>query len=111
MNRWNIPLELERHVLERDKGCIYCRLDFSQPAVKRGMRPSWEHIVNDARIITPDNIALCCISCNASKGAKLLEVWLQSKYCFRKGITIESVAEVVRAALAKPPSIQSQSAT
>jgi hypothetical protein len=103
VNRWNIPEVLERHVRERDKRCIYCQLDFSLPAVSRGARPSWEHIVNDERIITPANIALCCISCNASKGAKLLHVWLTSKYCARKGITPKSISAVAREALASPP--------
>jgi hypothetical protein len=64
---------------------------------------SWEHIVNDARIISAENIARCCMSCNASKGAKDLSKWLQSRYCLRKGITESSVAQVVRDALTTPP--------
>jgi hypothetical protein len=59
--------------------------------------------VNDARIITRENISLCCRSCNSSKGAKLLEAWLGSEYCKRRGISRETVAEVVRQALAAPP--------
>jgi hypothetical protein len=55
--------------------------------------------VNDASIVTPENIALCCRSCNASKGAKPLPVWLDGAYCQRKGVTIDSVALVVRQAL------------
>jgi hypothetical protein len=57
---------------------------------------TWEHIINDASIVTRENIALCCNSCNASKGAKDLRVWLNSKYCTRKGITPSTVAEVVK---------------
>ena len=37
-----------------------------------------EHIVNDARIITRENIARCCFGCNASKGNRGLVAWLQS---------------------------------
>ena len=99
MNRWNIPCWLEQEVLARDAVCIYCGVDFSLPASARGTKPSWEHIVNDARIVTRENIARCCMSCNASKGAKELKIWLQSKYCMRKGIHEESVAQVVRNAL------------
>ncbi|MEI6758747.1 MAG: hypothetical protein WCK85_12925, partial [Chlorobium sp.] len=55
-------------------------------------RPSWEHIINDARIITRENIARCCLGCNASKGAKTLAEWLDSKYCNGHGITRDSVA-------------------
>ena len=69
MNRWNIPAELEAEVRQRDVECIYCRVSFRQAVERRGQRPSWEHIVNDASIVTAANIALCCISCNASKGA------------------------------------------
>lgn len=61
--------------------------------------PTWEHIVNDARIITIDNIALCCCSCNASKGAKSLTLWLVSNYCLSKNITPETVADVAKRAL------------
>jgi hypothetical protein len=57
---------------------------------------TWEHIINDARIITRENIARCCASCNASKGAKPLSVWLESAYCKNRGITKDSVADVVR---------------
>ncbi len=39
------------------------------------------------------------MSCNASKGAKALQEWLQSNYCKRKGISEGTVAEVLRNAL------------
>jgi hypothetical protein len=69
----------------------------------RKFKPSWEHIVNDARIVSPANIAICCISCNASKGTKHLAEWLDSNFCKERGITKESVAEIARRALANPP--------
>jgi hypothetical protein len=96
MNRWNIPPQLEAEVLARDTCCVYCGVDFQLPALACGARPSWEHIINDARILTDRNIVRCCISCNASKGAKDIRVWLESSYCERKGITRNSVAQVVK---------------
>ncbi len=99
-NRWNIPSWLERGVIERDCACVYCRTPFPSGSAPRRNRPSWEHIVNDARIVTRENIALCCIGCNASKGAKALSAWLQSNYCTRRGIGEHTVAPVVQAALA-----------
>ena len=99
MNRWNIPEWLEREVVARDRCCIYCGVDFNEPTAKRGHRPSWEHIINDASIVTRENIELCCIGCNASKGARHLAEWLASKYCLSRGITAKSVALVVRSAL------------
>jgi hypothetical protein len=97
-NRWHIPDCLEHEVLQRDRSCIYCGIVFGLADAPFGSRPSWEHIVNDARIITRENIARCCRSCNASKGVKPLSLWLASAYCKQRGITKESVAAVVRSA-------------
>jgi hypothetical protein len=104
VNRWNIPTWLEREVLARDTACVYCRLDFSLPSAARGAKPCWEHIVNDAKIVTRQNIARCCMSCNASKGNQELRQWLASNYCTRKGIAESTVAQVVQDALSSPPS-------
>jgi 5-methylcytosine-specific restriction endonuclease McrA len=99
MNRWNIPDWLELEVLARDRHCIYCGVDFATRNAPRREKPSWEHIINDARIVTPANIALCCIGCNASKGARDLGAWLESKYCKARGISRDSVASIVRVTL------------
>ena len=103
MNRWKIPDWLEREVIERDRICIFCGVDFSAISQGRRGRPSWEHIINDARIITRENIARCCIGCNASKGAKELAKWLESEYCRTRGVTRESLALVARSVLGPNP--------
>jgi len=105
MNRWNIPDYLERAVIERDTHCVYCGVEFAPSNDTRMSKPKWEHIVNDARIITLANIARCCMSCNASKGAKLLSDWLNSNYCKKLNITKDSVALVVKVALDYPPTL------
>jgi hypothetical protein len=97
-NRWNIPDSLAREIVERDRCCVYCGVDFTAQSASRD-KPSWEHIINDARIITRENIARCCIGCNASKGTKNFVEWLDSTYCKTRGITRESVASVVRSVL------------
>lgn len=102
MNRWNIPDWLEHEVIARDRQCIYCGVSFESVSETRGARPTWEHIVNDARIINRENIARCCSSCNASKGTKDLAVWLGSAYCQRRGITLETITAVAREALTNP---------
>jgi hypothetical protein len=99
MNRWRIPAWLEQEAIERDRDCVYCRMSFEPLSLERRGRPSWEHIVNDARVITRENIVRCCIGCNASKGTKTLLMWLDSKYCRERGITRATVASVVRAVL------------
>ena len=102
MNRWGIPTSVEAGVLARDLRCVYCNIEFNSCGTRKS-KASWEHIVNDVRITTSKNIALCCMSCNASKGAKLLEAWIDSKYCHAKKISAETVAEVVKRALINPP--------
>jgi len=102
-NRWGIPEEVEKIVRKRDTSCVYCGVRFSEENISRKDKPSWEHIVNDIRINVVDNITLCCMSCNASKGAKLIEDWLESEYCKRKGITVTTVAEIVKNTIRNPP--------
>lgn len=99
MNNWNIPDWLEREVKDRDTNCVYCRIEFGSSKEARKSIATWEHIVNDARIINRDNIARCCFSCNSSKGTKNLSDWLESNYCKKRGITKDTVAEVARWAL------------
>jgi hypothetical protein len=98
-NNWNIPAWLEREVRERDKTCVYCGCEFIPAKVSLKRAASWEHIVNDMTIITRENIALCCCACNASKGQKTLSDWLQTKFCKDHGISTETVAPVIKAAL------------
>jgi hypothetical protein len=95
-NKWSIPKDVEEAVLARDKVCVYCAVAFGS---ERKTAWSWEHIINDVSIATMDNIALCCVGCNASKGAKLLRDWINSPHAERRGITFESLAPVVRKAL------------
>src|SRR5262245_58289318 len=102
MNRWRIPASLEREVRLRDATCVYCRVPMDERPPLSGARKTvatWEHIVNDATIVTLANIARCCAGCNASKGTKTLSVWLESTYCKARGISTETVADVVKAAL------------
>ncbi|MCU0394070.1 MAG: HNH endonuclease [Thermoflexibacter sp.] len=95
-NRWGIPKEVEELVKQRDLSCVYCGISFTNTILNSKTRPTWEHIINDIRINGTDNIALCCGSCNASKGRKVLNEWLNSQYCLTKGITKDSVAPIVR---------------
>jgi 5-methylcytosine-specific restriction endonuclease McrA len=95
-NRWGIPRDVEELVKQRDLSCVYCGISFITSAHTHKTRPTWEHIVNDIRINGADNIALCCGSCNASKGPKLLNDWLNSKYCLTKDIKSDNVATVVK---------------
>ena len=102
MNHWDIPQWLEKEVKNRDKDCIYCGIQMIEqmpPIDPRNAVATWEHIINDASIITRENIARCCFACNASKGTKKLSDWLESDYCKKRGINKDTVSEVVKQAL------------
>ncbi|MFM8372659.1 MAG: HNH endonuclease [Bacteroidota bacterium] len=92
-NRWGIPPSVEELVLLRDRSCVYCQVVLGTTGKTRR---TWEHIINDVRLNGADNIALCCSSCNASKGSKTLSDWLNSNYCKNKGISAKSVSRVVQ---------------
>ncbi|MCA1796544.1 MAG: HNH endonuclease [Geobacteraceae bacterium] len=98
-NNWNIPGWLEKEVRDRDKVCVYCGQPFLSPKVSSRSSASWEHIINDASIVTRENIALCCRGCNASKGQRKISDWLQTQYCKEKGITEHTVAPIIRTAI------------
>ena len=96
------PDWLEREVKERDKTCVHCGIQMIEQMPPRGPRKSvatWEHIINDASIITRENIAQCCVACNSSKGTKKLSERIQSSYCKKRGISKDTVAEIVKEAL------------
>lgn len=102
MNNWGIPDWLEKEIKERDKICVYCGIEMIEkmhPNKSRKAMATWEHIVNNQKIITRDNIVRCCAACNSSKGAKKLSDWIKSSYCIKHGITINSVSDVVKKAL------------
>jgi hypothetical protein len=103
MNRWNIPDWLEKEVKDRDRHCVYCRVELGSSTKTTTSMATWEHIVNDARIVSLENIARCCVTCNSSKGTKKLPDWLESDYCRERGITRDTVADVVKRALVVEP--------
>lgn len=104
-NNWNIPKILEEEVRARDKTCVYCGTFFTLIKECRKRAASWEHIVNDASIITRENIALCCCGCNSSKGKKELLDWLDSKYCKERNINFNTVSDVIKKAILEAKSV------
>ena len=98
-NNWNIPDWLEEEVRERDKVCVYCGCEFTSSKVSKKTAATWEHIINNANMITRENIALCCCGCNASKGQKKISDWLESKYCIKRNITFNTVAPIIKQAI------------
>jgi len=55
MNSWRIPEWPEEEVRARDRTCVYCRIEMTEGSPRRGPRKAtatWEHIINDATIVT-----------------------------------------------------------
>ncbi|MDO8594074.1 MAG: HNH endonuclease signature motif containing protein [bacterium] len=97
-NIWNIPDWLEEEVRSRDRCCVYCGIELKEyPQAKGtpGDKATFEHIDNDG-LPTKENIAMCCASCNSSKGAKDLLEWFKTPFCRERGIGEETVAPVIR---------------
>jgi hypothetical protein len=40
-NRWGISSEVEEFVRQRDKSCVYCGVDFTNPYLTRKTKPSF----------------------------------------------------------------------
>jgi hypothetical protein len=95
--RYDIPGPVVRHVVRRDKSCVYCKLRFRIGARSRNNLASWEHM-DDYSIKHPKvwNTALCCGCCNTSRGPKGLAEWFDSAYCRKNNINRQTVARVIR---------------
>ncbi len=97
-NNYNIPNWLEEKVRNRDKFCVYCHAKLEEHPHTNGTpgdKATFEHIDNDGPP-SEENIAMCCASCNASKGVKKLLNWFDSPYCKKKNISKETVANIIQ---------------
>jgi hypothetical protein len=106
-NRFGIPPEIEAAIRERDKLCVYCSCEMHLYVGVRGTRSdkaTVEHLDHRPPFhwkdgLKADGIAICCGSCNASRGAKTHAEWFRSQYCLERAINFDTVAEAVRAYL------------
>lgn len=102
-NNWNIPDEIEQKARERDKFCVYCHIELKEYPQSKGMftdQATIEHMDNTGLdnngLPSEENIAICCGSCNASRGTKNLLDWFESPYCKKKNINKKTVAEIIK---------------
>ena len=100
-NKFGIPVDVEHRIRARDIRCVYCAKEFSADS-RRGM-PTIEHL-NEKRPfhwhegLKEEGLAICCGSCNSSRGNKSLPDWFRTPYCTDRPIPIgaDSVAEPVK---------------
>jgi hypothetical protein len=100
-NRFGIPADVEQRIRARDTRCVYCAKEFS--AETRRDMPTIEHLNENPPFhwkqgLTEEGLAICCWSCNSSRGKRSLRDWFQSSYCRERGISIDAdtLAEAVK---------------
>ena len=108
-NKYGIPKQDEKVIRARDKSCVYCHKKLVDPKLG-GPRRDWattEHLnhlqdwdsvksfVHEDKSVSTI-IAMCCPSCNSSRGAKSLRDWFKSEYCLKRNISEKTVAKPVQ---------------
>jgi len=98
-NRYGLPEFDLKAIRERDTRCVYCRKEMFEPSelVWRGDWATVEHLNHLPPWSNPRTVAICCGSCNSSRGKKTILEWFKSKYCKENNITPSTVAEPVHA--------------
>ncbi len=113
-NKFRIPEDVEAEIRNRDTKCVYCNNPMIYPwqSSNRKHSATIEHL----REVKPfywtekglrtglekEDLAICCGSCNSSRGKKKLWDWLQkSSYCKENGINENTVADPVKEYLKK----------
>jgi len=96
-NRYGLPEQDLDDIRARDRVCVYCRKIMIPPG-SEGPRTDWatiEHLNHLPPWDNPRTVAICCWSCNSSRGNRLLGDWFTSAYCRKRGINEATVAEPV----------------
>jgi hypothetical protein len=97
-NRYGLLEADVDRVRARDARCVYCRKAMIEPGVRGSSTRDWatiEHLNHLPPWDNPETIAICCGSCNASRGPKPLMQWFGSPYCQQRGISPSTVARPV----------------
>lgn len=98
-NRFGIPRDIELEIRARDRRCVYCRRRFSRAL--RTTMATIEHLNEKPPFhwhqgLNEGGLAICCGSCNSSRGRKTLRDWFESPYCGRRNIRATTVAAPVK---------------
>ncbi|MFA5947046.1 MAG: HNH endonuclease [Patescibacteria group bacterium] len=98
-NTYGISASDEAEIRARDSACVYCRKVMGGGIGTKDHykdRATIEHFHNDGPFNEKFYAAICCGSCNSSRGAKDLSVWFKTAYCIERNISEETVAEPVK---------------
>ena len=97
-NIYGISEDRLMQIRKRDKTCVYCYKKMTEHTA-RVFRGDWwtiEHLNHFPPWDNPNEIAICCWSCNASRGRLTLAKWFRSSYCIEKRIKFDTVAKPIR---------------
>lgn len=97
-NNYGLPADRLREIFERDTVCVYCKKAMKTHS-KSNKRVDWftiEHLNYLPPWNNPETVAICCWSCNSSRGNKKIRVWFQSPYCITRNINESTVARKVQ---------------
>jgi hypothetical protein len=104
-NQFGIPPQDEEVIRGRDRTCVYCHKTVRTAEELKsgggvGDQASIEHLnfcgpfyIKDG--LRPEDIVICCRSCNSSRGQRRLWDWFESDYCVKRNINVETVAHPV----------------
>ncbi len=97
-NRYGLPEKDLDYIRARDGACVYCHKTMI-PSGSDGSQTDWatiEHLNHLPPWDNPETVAICCWSCNASRGNRLLRDWFTRDYCRARGISETTVASPIR---------------
>ena len=90
-NRFGVPATVEQRLRARDTRCVYCGKRFSRRTRKHW--PTIEHLSEEPPFywshgLKEEGLAICCGSCNSSRGNKSLLDWFRTPYCIERATPI-----------------------
>jgi len=97
-NKYGLSEDKLNEIRVRDKVCVYCHKKMIEPN-NNGSRKDWatiEHLNHLPPWDNPFTVAICCGSCNSSRGNKKLLDWFEILYCIEKNINYNTVAQPVK---------------
>ena len=95
---YGLPEDGLKRVRQRDVRCVYCHKVMVPNSPKKDKRdcPTIEHLNHLPPWDNIETVAICCWSCNSSRGNRLITQWFEGAYCRERNINYDTVAAAVR---------------
>lgn len=110
-NKFGIPEDVLSRIRSRDQTCVYCGREMLHPYATKTASycATIEHLNRFGPFywrdgLQEEHLALCCGSCNSSRGVKRLLDWFATPYCVERNINSDTVAAPVKEYLKDPGS-------